>query len=221
MRDTLSVLAGKIEAKYGKIAKDAIFQEEIPPLHATQQERWTYTSCLLNRMADQISPEESKEIWYQTRHGLPPEFWQKSDEEQKEKFKQCGGDIDAYLEIRRKDKDEMLTRLHDENQLLYTIEITDEVLEFLTSDPEIMAGRREGDKIFITKIPYNPTGYLHATDDTMKRYHACHCTLMREGIRQGKIIQGDICSCAMDMKATLWPIGSRIERGSSGKRSQG
>ncbi len=195
--DTLQVLAEKIEARHGKSIRELIFQEKSFSLSATQQERWNCTSCLLDRMAEHLSTEESQQIWYETRHGLPPEFWQKDDAEQKEKFRQCNGDIDAFLALRRKDRDEMLTRLHDTNTLLYTIEITDEVLAFLTSDPEIMAGRRDGDKIYFTKIPYDPGKYLHATDPNLKRYYACHCTLMREGIRQGKVIQGDLCHCAM------------------------
>lgn len=69
----------------------------------------------------------------------------------------------------------MLTRLRDEDKLWYTVEINDEVLDFIKSDPEMEGGKRKGDKIYITKVPYNAVRYLHETDPKMKRYYACHC----------------------------------------------
>jgi hypothetical protein len=58
-------------------------------------------------------------------------------------------------------------------------------------------GRREGDKIYITKVPYNAIGYLHATDARMKRYYACHCPLLREAILQDQPISPVVCNCSL------------------------
>lgn len=44
------------------------------------------------------------------------------------------------------------------------------------------AGNREGNAIFVTKIPYAPVEYLQETDPKMKRYYQCHCPLARASI---------------------------------------
>ncbi len=91
----------------------------------------------------------------------------------------------------------MLTRLRDEDELWYTVEIDDEVLDFITSDPEMEVGRREGNKVFITKVPYNAVRYLHATDAMTKRYYTCHCPLLREAILNDWPISPDVCNCSL------------------------
>ncbi|OLS13683.1 MAG: Uncharacterized protein RBG13Loki_2683 [Promethearchaeota archaeon CR_4] len=63
--------------------------------------------------------------------------------------------------------------------------------------PEMGVGQRRGNSVYITKIPYNPTRYLHETDARMKRYYACHCPLVREGILAGQSISPDFCHCGL------------------------
>ena len=75
--------------------------------------------------------------------------------------------------------------------------INDEVLAYIKGDLEMEGGRREGNKIFITKVPYNAIRYLHATDAKMKRYYACHCPLVREAILQDQPISPDVCNCSL------------------------
>jgi hypothetical protein len=87
--------------------------------------------------------------------------------------------------------------LRDENRLWYTVEINDEVLKFVQSDPEMEVGRRDGDKIYISKIPYNAVRYLHESDVRMKRYHACHCPWMRESILENRPVSADACYCSL------------------------
>jgi hypothetical protein len=91
----------------------------------------------------------------------------------------------------------MLTKLRDDKELWYTVEIDDEVLEFVRSDPEMEGGRRDGDKIYITKIPYNATRYLHETDPKLKRYFACHCPLLREAILNDQPVSPEACNCSL------------------------
>ena len=91
----------------------------------------------------------------------------------------------------------MLTRLRDENKLWYTVVINDEVLEFVKNDPEMEVGQREGDKIFISKIPYSSIRYLHETDARMKRYYACHCPLLRGAILKDQPVSPEACNCSL------------------------
>ena len=178
--NALEVLADKIEERHGQEMLHRIFCEALPPLGTDEKERCAYTRTMMEHMAQQITPKETRDAWFQVQHGIPAEVWQKSDLADKEKYQQCGKNIDKFLDLKRRERNTLLTRLHGENKLWHTIEITDEVLEFVKSDPEMEGGRREGNKIYITKIPYNTVRYLHETDAKMKRYYACHCPLVRK-----------------------------------------
>ena len=194
--NAMEVLANEIEARHGQEVRERIFCEALPPLGADEKERWSYTRTIMERIAQQITPEEARAAWFQVQHGIPADAWRQSDLEDREKYRQCAS-IDDFLDLRRRERDAMLTRLRDEDRLWYTVVINDEVLEFIRNDPEMEGGRREGDKIFITKVPYNAIRYLHATDARMKRYYACHCPLVREAILQDQPISPDVCNCSL------------------------
>ncbi len=194
--NALEVLADKIEERHGREVRDRIFREALPLLGADEKERCAYTRTMMEQMAQQITPEETRAAWFQVQHGIPADVWCKSDLANKEKYRQCGN-IDDFLDLKRRERDILLTRLRDEDNLWYTVEITDEVLEFVKSDPEMEVGQREEDKIYISKIPYNAVRYLHATDAKMKRYYACHCPLVREAILNDQPISPDVCNCSL------------------------
>ena len=195
--NALEVLANEVEVRHGRDVRDRIFREFLPPLGAGERERSAYTKTISERMAGELTPEEARAAWFQVQHGIPPESWRESDEADEDKFQACGGDIDRFLDLKRKERDEMLTQLRDEGKLWYTVEIDDEVLEFIKGDPEMEGGRREGDRIYVTKVPYNAVRYLHVTDAKMKRYYACHCPLLREAILNDWQVSPDVCSCSL------------------------
>ncbi|MGD9369602.1 MAG: hypothetical protein PVH87_28080, partial [Desulfobacteraceae bacterium] len=194
--NALAVLADELEERHGRTVRNRIFSEALPPLGAAEKERCVYTQTVTAQMAQQITPKEARAAWFQVQHGIPPEVWRESDLADQEKYRQCGS-IDEFLALKRQERDTLLTRLRDERKLWYTIEINDEVLEFIKSDPEMEGGRREGNKVYITKVPYNAVRYLHATEAKMKRYYACHCPLLREAILNDWPISPDVCHCSL------------------------
>jgi len=70
--------------------------------------------------------------------------------------------------------------------LWYEQEITMEVIEFVKGNQEVLSAVRDGDRLYITKIPYSPKNWLKETDPVMKRCHACHCSLARAAITTGE-----------------------------------
>jgi hypothetical protein len=194
--NALAVLADELEERHGRRVRDRIFSKALPSLGANERERCAYTRTITAQMAQQITPAEARAAWFQVQHGIPAEVWRESDLAYQEKYRQCGS-IDEFLALKRQERDTLLTRLRDERKLWYTIEINDEVLEFIKSDPEMEGGRREGNKIYITKVPYNASRYLHATEAKMKRYYACHCPLLREAILNDWPISPDVCDCSL------------------------
>jgi len=194
--NAMAVLADRIEERHGRELRERIFREALPPLGADERERWAYTRTIMGRMGQEISPKENRAAWFLVQHGIPPEVWHRSDMADKKKYQQCSS-LDEFLDLKRRERDAMLTRLRDEDKLWYTVLINDEVHEFITDDPEMETGRREGDKVYITKVPYNAVRYLHETDPQLKRYYACHCPLVREAILQGQPVSPEVCDCSL------------------------
>ena len=194
--NAMAVLADEIGTRHGQVVRERIFREALPPLGADEEERCAHTRTITERMAREISPEQARVAWFQVQHGIPAETWRQGDMADREKYRQCGS-LDAFLDLRRRERDALLTRLRDQDELWYTVVINDEVLDFITADPEMEVGRRAGDKVYITKVPYNALAYLHATDVSMKRYYACHCPLVREAILHNQPVSPDVCECSL------------------------
>jgi hypothetical protein len=194
--NALDVLAAEIEKRHGREVREQVFSDPIPPLGADEKERGAYTRKILERMSQQLTPEQAGEAWFQVQHGIPAGYWSRHDQAEKEKYQKYGS-IDEFLNAKRQERDAMLAKLRDNNELWYTVEISDEVLEFVRSDPEMEGGRRDGDRIYITKIPYNATRYLQETDPKLKRYFACHCPLLREAILDDRPISQVTCNCSL------------------------
>lgn len=194
--NALEVLADEIEKRYGQVVRGQIFSEPLPPLGADEKERGVYTRLILERMTSQLSPEQTRDAWFQVQHGIPAGYWNRHDQAEREQYQKCGS-IDEFLDIKRLDRDAMLTRLRDKDELWYTVVIDDEVLEFVQGDPEMEGGRRDGDKIYITKIPYNAVRYLQETDPQLKRYYACHCPMLRDAILNDQPISPEVCNCSL------------------------
>jgi hypothetical protein len=194
--NALDVLAAEIERGHGGEVRERIFTGPPPPLGADEKERGRYTREIADRMARLIPEEQVRRAWFHVQHGIPAEHWIRGEAEDREKFRRSGG-IDAFLDLKRRERDALLTRLRDENRLWYTVAITAEVLEYVMSDPAMEVGSRTGENIFISKIPYNAVRYLREVDPRMKRYYACHCPLVRQAILDGMPIPPDVCHCSL------------------------
>lgn len=194
--NAMAVLADRVEQRHGREIREPIFRKALPPLGSGEKERCAYTRTITERMTQQLTPGDARAAWFQVQHGLPAEFWHKNDMADRETYRRYRN-TDEFLDFKRRERDALLTRLRDENDLWYTTVINDEVLEFIKGNPEMEVGRREGNKIYITKVPYNAVRYLQETDIKMKRYYACHCPLIREAILQNEPISPDVCYCSL------------------------
>jgi effector-binding domain-containing protein len=78
----------------------------------------------------------------------------------------------------------------------------DEALTAMAEDPEwYEKPTRDGDVLYVTKVPRNRQGYEEATDEAEKRMHYCHCALVRNN-------PGDVhpafCYCASGWYRQIW-----------------
>jgi hypothetical protein len=79
----------------------------------------------------------------------------------------------------------------------------DEVLEFISNDYDwYESPRREGDTIYVTKIPYNRKAYEEAKTRDEKRKSYCHCSLVRDYLDSG--ISHTFCYCGTGWYRQIW-----------------
>ena len=165
---------------------------ETPPL-GTPPEKLPYVSKrLMDRIKKELSPEVYRRVLAGNHHKIPLEAF--------DNLKKLYDEVDNIDEFLREKHKRAVTELEEfatEGMIWYEQEITPRVVDFVRNNQEILGGVRKGNKIYFTKIPYDPDAYIQETDPLMTRYHACHCPLARASILTGDPeISPDWCYCS-------------------------
>ena len=64
---------------------------------------------------------------------------------------------------------------------------------------------KKGNVIYVTKIPFDPKGFKNAKNKTEKRFHYCHCALVKELIRNPtEKVSPTFCYCGAGWYKSLW-----------------
>jgi len=177
----------------GKETRRKVFDGfELPPLGSPQDDYPKLTKKIVDRLEAELPSETCREVLTWNYHKVPVEAFK----EKKERFEKARS-IDEFLKDEHRRFVEELSGYKKRGQIWYEQEITPEVLELVKGNQEIQNGVRQGDKIYVSKIPFAPKQYLAEKDPVMKRYYACHCQLVRTAIRDGKPkISPVFCYCS-------------------------
>jgi multidrug efflux pump subunit AcrA (membrane-fusion protein) len=77
-------------------------------------------------------------------------------------------------------------------------------------DPDAMGGGepgREGNTVYVSKIPYMARQFLAESDPTLKRYYACHCPWARAAIKSGETrLNAVFCNCSGGFHKKPWEV---------------
>jgi len=166
----------------GEETTKKIFKNIVPLPTGTPYEKYPpLIEQFMKQMTTAVDEGTACRIMAGNHHEIPDESkWGERD-----RFIELGRDIDIFLKDYHERKVEELDRCLRENKLWYETVITQEVVDFVRNNPEVLGGVREGNEIFVTKFPYNAPAYLRETDPLIKRYHACHCGFARSSIIDG------------------------------------
>lgn len=176
----------------GKEITDEIFDHlEEPPLGTNFKKMPEFTQTLMKRVEEKLPPEQFEHIFAGNNHGLSEEAM-KSEKERYEKAES----LDVYLKDRHDRKVAELQHHADTGKVWFEQQITQDIVDFVKSNQEILSAVRKDDKLYVTKIPYEAHSYLHAEDERFKRYFACHCPFARESILDGKEVSANWCYCS-------------------------
>lgn len=194
----------RLEEEFGKAFRDEIFADtEIPSLGIDPKKKPEYTKKLISRFESKVDEKTCEKF---LAEGLRDPYyeWRKPD---REKFLNSKN-IDEFLEQKQERFIKNLEKLRDEEQLFFTQEVNDEVVEYARNNPGIEGGIRKGNILTVNKIPYETIGYIHADNPKMKAYHYCHCPWVREAILDDTLdrIPKVFCNCSGGYYKQYWQI---------------
>jgi hypothetical protein len=183
----------KVGENFGIEIRDEVFKGiGVAPYGTPSPEKPAYMHPVIERLEARVGDEACNEFLSASLRDLPDEYFLP----EQEKYRQAGN-LDAYLSQRKRAFVTQLEECLREGHLFFAQEITKEVLDFVDSDPEMGGGRREGNIIYETKIPYMAKQYLAETDPTLRRYYACHCPWARDAVKNGNVKLAKIfCQCS-------------------------
>ena len=192
-REVLPRIGERLETIAGKEARGKVFDGfELPPLGSPQDDYPKLTKKIIDAMEAELPSDTCREVLTYNYHKVPVEAFK----EKKERFEKARS-IDEFLKDEHRRFVEELSGYMKRGQIWYEQEITPEVLELVKGNQEIQNGVRQGNKIYVSKIPFAPKQWLVEKDPVMKRYYACHCQLVRTAIRDGKPkISPVFCYCS-------------------------
>jgi hypothetical protein len=201
--EVLENLYAKLGKEFGAEVRDEIFRGvSLPPLGTPTTERPRMMETLIQRLEDKAGTECARQLLGTGLRTLPDEGYL----EEKKKYEQAGG-IDAYLARKRRDTLSLFERLKREGRPFFAQMITDDVIEYVRTHPEVQQGVRVGNVIYESKIPYMTREYLVETDPRMKAYYYCHCPWVRESFLQGNgRVPSVFCNCSAAFHKKPWEV---------------
>ncbi len=161
---------------------------KIPVLGTKPRELPMYTSILMERLKGNLSDDIIALVLAGNNHGLPEGMFLS----EKAAY-EAAPDLASYLEDLHHRQAAELEEHLAQNKVWFEQAITQEVIDFVKSNQEILSARLIDDKLYVTKIPYDTSAYLQADSLDKKRYYGCHCPLAREAI--GKV-PALFCHCS-------------------------
>jgi hypothetical protein len=186
-------LCRKTADEFGDAVRGGVFAGiGIPPLGVSNLERARRMRIVVERLQAKVGRDRSAQLLGQGLRDLPDAGYAS----ERDSFRTAGG-IDEYLRRKGDQFIAELRKMNKEGMLYYTQPITDEVIAYVESHPEIRQGLRVGNVIYEAKIPYMAVEYLAAKDPESKAYSYCHCPWARESLRNGETKVPEVfCNCS-------------------------
>ena len=193
----------RVAEQFGASLRDEVFAGVgVAPLGTPSTEKPLYIFPVLERLIEKVGQKESEKLLSACLRDLPDEYFYN----ERRKYKKSP-DIDDYIKKRHRSFLKELQKCQREGQLFFAQEITDDVVAFVKNNPEIESGVREGNILYVSKIPYNAKQFLAETDPTLKRYYACHCPWAREAIINGNVhLNATFCNCSGGFSKKPWEV---------------
>lgn len=193
MIDVLENIFSRFRSRHSLREYETLIQDlEIPRLGMDPEEIPQFTKELMSRLEQHYAETEIETILTGNNHSLS----EKSVLPEKLYYEEAPS-FEVYLKERHLRKIEELTHHYQTGTVWFEQWITQDVIDYVSSNQEILSGKLENGKLYITKIPYDTVSYLKSKTDIEKRYHGCHCTFAKESISANTSqVSGRWCYCS-------------------------
>lgn len=191
----------KTDAVLGTDRRDLVFQRvKLPPIGTPNQEKVMVAQQVLPRLVEIADASECQDILADCLRDLE-ESWFQDDVKL---FQECQN-LDEFLDKNAQNFIASLEVIRDEDGIFFNQKITDDVVEFVRSEPLIARGVREGDILYEVKIPHMTVEFLAESDPQMKRYYYCHCPWVKEALKgEDADIPSVFCTCSAGFHKKRW-----------------
>ncbi len=163
-----------------------------PPLGTPPEDMPSFTAGFVSRLEACLPESRCREVLSGNNHGIPAE----SFAGERELYLKSTS-LDTYLRELHARRVAELQRHCDSRKIWFEQIITQDVVDYVKADQEILSAVRDGDRLYATKIPFDTVRLLKETDPDKRRYHLCHCPFVRESFRSGgPRVSGTWCYCS-------------------------
>ncbi|MGE5654342.1 MAG: hypothetical protein ACM3ZQ_08815 [Bacillota bacterium] len=201
-REVMENLHQKLVRSVPKSICDYVFAGvEMPSLGMDSHGKAKVMKIVMDRLSEALGEEAVAQFLSSSLRDLPHQCYLK----RKRRYAELN-DLQTYLDEDGREFVRELERIRDCHGLFFNQVITDEVVEYVRSQPEIASGVLLGDTLYITKIPYMAKEYLATDDPLMKRYYSCHCPWARESILTGETVSPSFCHCSAGFVKKQWEV---------------
>lgn len=175
---------------------------EFPPLGSDISEMPQATARFMNQLSATMDRTRLRKALAGNNHEIPREAFSK----EKEIFDQTDS-LDEYLVGLNQRGIATLQKHADTGLVWFEQIITQEVVDYVKTNPEIMSATRVGNKLYTAKIPFDTVNFLNATDLDTKRFYACHCPFVRTSLlTQHPKVDKDWCYCSAGFGKFLYEV---------------
>ncbi|TNF07436.1 MAG: hypothetical protein EP317_04835 [Bacillota bacterium] len=190
---------GVVESILSKLARIAnplttkeIMDQIKPPVLGTDLHEIThFTVSFITLLEEKLSERELRLVLADNHHQIPKEAFI-----EEKVYYESAPTLEAYLKDLHQRKVTELTDFYNAKKVWYEQEITEDVINYVKSNQEIMSAVLKDDALYITKIPYDTKKYLNADTIDEQAYYLCHCPFAREALKHKEIISKNWCYCS-------------------------
>jgi hypothetical protein len=184
--------------------KEHIFSGIVfPPLGSPIEDYPIVMQKFVKRMQALLPNGLLKKILAGNHHDISHERFRK----EKEILGQFHGDLDAYLVDYHQRRVSEIEHYCKEGKIWYEQIITPQTVDYVRNNPEILGGVRKEDRVYITRIPYEPQNYFDAVDPDLKRYYTCSCPFVRTSLLSNEhAVIPEWCYCSGGFVKQLFDV---------------
>jgi hypothetical protein len=199
----LPAMAERLCVLEGEAARDRVMAKVAVPAPGSPPETYPpSTAAFVRALKGELGEARARQVLMWNVHGVPAEAFA----EEREHYL-AAASVDEWLAGFHERQVAILAGHAADGTLWYEQKITPRVVAYVRNNPEIQGGVRDGDRIFTTKIPYDPDRYLLTDDPVAKRHLACHCPLAASTISAtGGGVPAIWCACSAGYDKFLFDV---------------